>query len=332
MSKIIDSSYLKVIIDDDGTVWGIDGDKLPKILFKSPNEFYLTINSTTKYKCIRMLATPENYHIIDALYHLKVDNKIDSLQLASPSMMQKDRPESSLIRMRLCTLPASLGGWHEITDDEAVIYKIACFLKSLFDERNKFKKDGSIRQSFINNQNSISLTISQLVLKHPLFKRLSFIDDLDPVSLAKIVGSICDPRWFVDNERPERLSKLYSWMGISGPVDSPIKALRRQESFLCWAGDPEEGFMSYRHDAEKLKFKLKEPGCFIIRHAYEKYGNKVETWPFEKITKYFLKFLKMSWLDSIYSYPNPWMEPVFDYSQFFKNKDDLKAFTDFIKK
>ena len=115
MTKIIDSSYLKVTSDEEGKIWIIDGDKMPRKVGIGVDEFVDSILDSKEHKFLRVLAAPINYRLITRLYQLKKGGSIDSVQIATPLLMQKNRPESSLLRMRLCTLPASLGGFHEVT-------------------------------------------------------------------------------------------------------------------------------------------------------------------------------------------------------------------------
>jgi hypothetical protein len=332
MAKIIDSSYLKITADEAGNVWAIDGDKLPKITSDSTGEFVDALKSSGRFKLVRVLAAPINHKIIPLLYDAKAEGCIDSLQLASPIMHQKSRPESSLIRMRLCTLPPSLGGWHEMTYDESLVYKMSNLSESALNIEPKFKKNGCLSVSTLKKLKDIDDSIEALIVKHPIFKYMSFIDDIRPHILGSLIGKICDPRWFVDPNRPDRLSKLFSWVGLCGNVGTVDKDRRRIEALICWAGTEMYGFNSYKNSSELLSNKIADPGCFILKYACDKWGMDFNKWPIETITKYFIKFLRLAWLDCIYPYPNPWMERLFDYSYFFKNREDLKAFTSFIKK
>jgi len=332
MAKMIDSLYYKITADNSGKVWAVDGNGLPKVVCQDVNAYIDDLlDNGSKNKLIRILAAPVNYSLISGFYTAKQEKLVESVQVAGPTLMQKNRPESSLIRMRLCTLPPSLGGWHEMTNDDFIVYTMGTHIEMCKSLSYRFKKDGTPTASTLKKVKEFDTTIGWLMARHSMFKRLSFIDDINPVMLGRLVGSIGDPRWFVDPDRPDRLSRLFSWVGLHGPVKSACKAIRRIEATICWEGTDTYGFRSYNSDPDKLSAKLNDPGCFILKYASDKWGSDFKKWPYEKITKYFIKFLRLSWLDSIYPYPNPWMEPLFDYSQFFKNKNDLDAFKKFIR-
>lgn len=328
MAKLIDSSYLKVIADNDHKVWAIDGDKTPKELGVYVDEFVNEIKATGRHKLIRVIASEGNHPLITKLYRCKMDGDLDSVQLATPSLLQKNKPASSLLRMRMCALPASLGGWHEMTSDDFVMYTMARLVYFYYNLEIKTKKDGSPTLKSKKQMDDIFSHITNLLNNHPVWPYLSFIDGINPVAAADVLTSICDPRWFVDPDRPDRLSKLYSWLGLSGHEGSSQKLRRAASAKACWISD----YVEFKRDSGLLGKKLKDPSCFILKHANKKWGSDDAKWPDSCVSKYLVKFIKLSWMDCIYPFPNPWMEPLFNYSEFFKDPAATKAFRAFIVK
>jgi hypothetical protein len=150
--------------------------------------------------------------------------------------------------------------------------------------------------------------------------------------MAAVLTSIGDPRWFVNPDRPDRLSKLHSWMGLSGDKSCKDKIYRRKATELCWYGGSLGGYREYKDFPTILKDKIADPSCFVIKYACDRWGPDPLYWPYDKISKYLIKFVRLSWLDCIYPYPNPWMEELFDYKSIFKAKGSAKAFESFIEK
>lgn len=333
MTKIIDSSYLKVTSNEDGNIWIIDGDKMPKKVSSSPEEFIGDVMGSDKHKFVRVLASPVNYNLITKLCGLKAKGQIESLQIATPSLMQSKRPESSLLRMRLCTLPASLGGFHESTTDDFAIYTMARLARVLKTVELKIEScKGKVPIKVRNEHSKVVLAMTEAVTNHSVWPYLSFIDSIDPVIAGVVLASIGDPRWFINPDRPDRLSKLYSWMGLSGDRSCPDKVYRKNTIMLCWYGGNMGGFREYENFPVIIKDKIKDPNFFVIKYAHDRWGVDWTKWPRNMVSKYLLRFIRLSWLDCIYPYPNPWMEPLFDYSTFFKSNSHLKEFKDFIKK
>ena len=114
----------------------------------------------------------------------------------------------------------------------------------------------------------------------------------------------------------------------SGIVESKDKSRRAVSLKACWLNN----YVEFKHDDSIVKKMMLEPSNFIIKHAYDKWGPDDNKWLDNKVSKFFLKYIKLSWMDCIYPYPNPWMEPMFIYSDIFKDEINLKAFKAHIKK
>jgi hypothetical protein len=44
------------------------------------------------------------------------------------------------------------------------------------------------------------------------------------------------------------------------------------------------------------------------------------------MSQLFIKYVRMSWMDSLYPFPNPWMEPLLDPDLFFSDPRDAIGF------
>lgn len=169
------------------------------------------------------------------------------------------------------SLAASVGGWRPMTDADAVAYAMAA----------RFDSGGDADDATM-----------ALFATHPAYPALSFIPHLDLRRAARLVATILDPRWFVDPETPDRLSRLKCFLGLVGdrPPGSPGRRSRRALATDAWKSTP------------ALPAAVKEPGYFLWRHwaACDGEHRRADL----KTSCLFLDYLKATWLDAAKQCPD----------------------------
>lgn len=141
---------------------------------------------------VYLLGTQANARLLVALAQQK-DPHVP-IYLASPKTCRKPGAVGTarvVYLMRQINLAASLGGWHSLTAVDLLAYRIADATRT-----------GDIA------------TAVELLHQHPVFPMLSFIPTLQPVAVAKLIGTLLDPRWYVGVQHPERLSALRIFLGV----------------------------------------------------------------------------------------------------------------------
>jgi hypothetical protein len=156
-----------------------------------------------------------------------------------------------------------MGGWHALTDREYAGYSLTALL---------------------NAGPADAHHVAELLAQHAAWPALSFITHLDLQATAQVLAEIGDPRWFIDPERPDSMSRLRSYFGLP-PADggkmSARRTLRRDLLKRAWA----------RPFAD-----IKEPGAFLWRYAKCHHSSaRAEL----ATSQYFLAYLRHTWLDAL---------------------------------
>lgn len=63
----------------------------------------------------------------------------------------------------------------------------------------------------------------ELLLQHPAWSALSFVNIVDPASACALLAKITDPRWFVHPMKPHRASRLFKFLELS-PSSFPVRS------------------------------------------------------------------------------------------------------------
>ncbi len=226
--KTKEDEILKIHLAPGGEVWYSDGVENPRASSGGLSGFVsgLATHGSSKY---RVLGMPEHAPLIMELYqHYCSHRREGVLEVASPLVCENERerhdPEIALFRMRQCLAPPSLGGWHRFTELDYPSYAISAQLA----------KD-----------NGFNDHIRRLLLTHPAWYDLTFIDTIRPEYVVHLLSYILDPRWFVDFRRPERITKIKTFLGLTPRVMRAVsrgeakdrRAVRCRTALYCWKGD-----------------------------------------------------------------------------------------------
>jgi hypothetical protein len=295
--QITDDLILKVHTGPDGQVWFLDGDRPPEnsgVLV----EPFLSSPQVRKAEKVRILGVPENASLAISLYNLK-NGRLNSLEVCSPlaceTSARREKPEHVLFDMRKWTMHhASCGGWHEFQDLDYPSYAIADALRTGATPGHtaRFLKD------------------------HPAWPALAGIPHLFPIGICGLISAILDPRFFIDQDDPDRLSKLEAFLGldpkiaaVGGKTDSPTKQHNRYRLLLdCW-----------KNDDPGQQAASGSPELFVWRAYYAAGGG----WKGDlRASQRFVHYLRHTWLNALY--PHRKGEPLFVPEHFFSDKDIVK--------
>jgi hypothetical protein len=218
-------------------------------------------------------------------------------------------------------LNPAMGGWHEFGRDDHPAYAIAACV------------DYGPRGGDMNAYRR------ELLLQHPAWPALSFIPHLNRGKLAKLLGLILDPRWYVSLRMPKRgcdivpyhddAAKLHAYLGLDPRTMAsvfglcePTDATSRCKLVLdTWAGDGMPTVCEYRY-----------AGYFIWRRHQREAGMVKGAL---RASQLFIDYLRLIWLDAIYcdrvgrpAAPGkrPFQEGLFAPDHFFQQRAEAAAY------
>lgn len=188
-----ESDILKVQLDANGQVWYADGISVPTASAQSCDSFVQSL-SPQRRNHVRVIGTHTNAPLIVSLYRC-----VERLEVASPTICEtaaeRCNPEIALYRMRQCLRPASLGGWHRVTDLDYPSYVLA----------SQFAAAGTMTDE----------SVGQVFRDHPARHDLLFLPTVNQMAAMELISVILDPRWFIDTRNPYRLSRLKMYLGLT---------------------------------------------------------------------------------------------------------------------
>jgi hypothetical protein len=116
------------------------------------------------------------------------------------------------LRREPAGVPASLGGFHRLSESELLIYRAASC--------------------------SDSKEVVALLANHPAWGPINFVPGLDPSALARLLVVILDPRWHVDRERPGCECRLMSYLGLADAARSSWARAHAEAVRRTWCTSP----------------------------------------------------------------------------------------------
>ncbi len=300
MKMLNDATALKLHFEKD-KIWYFQGQGCLKQTMQTPIEFFdskLVRTSPT----VRLIGSRINAGHIVELYKLQEAGNMRCVQICSPicvAAKYRKSPDHVILGLRTFdTKASSVGGFHTLTPDDFHQYKL---IREVFAMRALDEK-----------------TCRNLLQYHPAYLGASFISHLDLIHLCQLLAIIIDPRWYIDETKPDKSSKLESYLGL---IPKTMKG-------LCGDG-PEFGSSTKCRIVLNTwftdKFKLtniEEPQNFLKR-IYKHYGEgSVASL---RASQYFISFLRLSWLQQMHCI-NDGRESLFVPQYFFKNSDEANAY------
>lgn len=265
---------LRLYVDYAHRVWVADRTDPPRRT-RHFSHNYVSNVGIEDGRVVRMLGTSHNVPLIRRVYD-SFRGRPGRVELATPrvcaSINELVTPEVAMLRMRQCNLVPALGGWHAMTDADALSYLIADLLAD-------------------DISNAMSVKVVKAVRRHPLWPYAKFVRGLTEENLSHVIGAVLDPRWFIHPDAPNRVSYLESYLGLSPKVqirvDDPRhivtdKAERRCWLVSqCWYRDPPPGeaeieipgnwlWRTWRHHGRSTigKLRASQPLLSFLRHAW----------------------------------------------------------------
>lgn len=193
--RTVEEETLKVAVSG-GSVWCLDGVGLPCDTGLRPAQF-LEAPLLLQGRLIRIVGSAANAGIIVALCGLR-GSLLEDVEVCSPLVCEsaegRKDPELTLYNMRSFVLPPSLGGWRPVVGDDLTVYSLADHLAA---------------------EGSVTPYARLLAASHPVWAALTFVGGLNEDAAVRLVALIIDPRWYIDPDEPDRLSRLEQYLGLN---------------------------------------------------------------------------------------------------------------------
>jgi hypothetical protein len=328
LSGVIEDRILKMHTAKDGLVWYVDGGR-GAINTHAPIEDFLEDVTCQRARHVRMVGSPGNARALCAMYKRKRAGQLLRLEVASPAVIgrtraERDDPRLMLVRIRDSAadgLNAALGGWHEFGFTDYPAYAIAAC------------------DEFDGQAPGVDEFRVEILQAHPAWPALSFIPHLDLSKLAKLLGVILDPRWYVSLRSPRRgndiipyhddAAKLHAYLGLDPRTMAGAFGLCAESGSTdrcrlvveTWSsgGLPEEPWRA---------------GNFLWRRYSREDGTLKAAL---RASQLFIDYLRLVWLDAIYcdrtkrqpAAPGkrPVQEGLFAPDHFFQYEEEATAYT-----
>jgi hypothetical protein len=282
MKKMLTKSlYLHVA---DSEVWGVTDDNPQDV--KCLCETGSVPNEVFDYESVYIIGTAEAANLIVTLHDMKERHGTPSSVKVGTKVVTTKKPGKNALRLidsiRDLAAP-SLGGWRETSDSNTASYQLI--------------------QKTSHNGWSVVEVKKWCEANHPAWDAISFLEAEALVSVVHVLKKIVDPLWYVDSDKPQRKSKLYSYLGLSpGHI--------RAELVSRYSSNTTAGFVmdACRHG---YSFSDTEPHDFI--HQFKKrYPDPVKATL--RATQLYIDFVCGVWVDRMSS------DELFVPEYFFANK------------
>jgi hypothetical protein len=301
-----DDTAIKLHTAASGVVWFADGDRVPISSGVQADEFVMSLQGRDRPH-VRLIGNHANASLIMRLRALITDAD-GRLEVASPllcdTVAERADPDVALFRLRQCNMPASLGGWHEVTDADYCTYSLVAQLHSDMD--------------FLP-------TSRHLLYRHPAWRYLTFVDSLSEEWAAWLISTVIDPRWYVDPEKPSRLSRVKSFLGldpatmrsvVADPNRTPMspREIKCRMVHCAWAssGPPDA-------------YALSAPSNFVWRVYFDKGADATGSL---RASQKFVEYMVFTWMQAIRSSDPRYSgaQPLFLPELLFKGEEEVRAY------
>jgi hypothetical protein len=323
---VLEDQVLKIHTAKDGLVWYVDGGH-GAINTQAPIEDFLGDDACQRARHVRMVGSSGNARALCEMYKRKRIGQLLRLEVASPAVIgrtraERDDPRLMLVRIRDSAadgLNPAMGGWHEFGPEDYPSYAIAAC--EIYDELGH--DVGQIR--------------AEILAAHPAWPALSFIAHLDLNKLARLLGIILDPRWYVSLRTPRRgddiipyhddAAKMHAYLGLDPRTMAGVLGLSGE------SGSTDRCRLVFDTWASKLLPQgPARPGDFLWRRYVREDG------PVKKAlraSQMFIDYLRLVWLDALYcdragkpAAPGkrPRQEGLFAPDHFFQHDKEAAAY------
>lgn len=284
---------------DDGVVWYGTDQQMATCSRKTVDEFILS-STFRQARLVRVVGLPHNAEMVEKLYQAHLVAGLPEavpIQVGSPSTAPHKNPVASLSAMwRASVDRTSLNSyWATVNANDYASFALTA----------SAHREGRIGDKSLHTARY-----------HPAWPAVSFVWKYDPVAAIKLLLDIGDPRWFRHPVKPNRLSKLYSYLGLNLPnirvmceeSDRPGPNIERASNVVqVWRSSPD----SYA--------EAKQPRAFLdrveISHKDLAHGALAAS-------RKLVRFVREVWIANRSTDP----EVQFFPDKFFSKKDEIDAY------
>ena len=297
------SDDLRVHTDAGGIVWCERSGSRAHYTGFSPEEF-VTKNVFRTAPVVRAVGSAENSRLLLAMYekHKKAPVLAKrNIWLASPAICPtanlRADPVEVLRRMGQPDATARISAnWHLMRAVDFNAHLLRMVVDRDWDTHGITEKARVIFQY------------------HPAFVALSFLESVHWGSTIKTLSLILDPRWYVHAERPNRLSKLMRFLGLTPRNFSDSTSAPKSLNF-----DRGTFVVDSWFKGEAVNYD--SPRNFLWRiFRYHGGGEKGKL----RASEEFIRFVALHWLQDLSHSKNR----LFDPALFFKTREEIKAYND----
>jgi len=299
-------SVLGVHLDEAGLVWTARADQSPVRTSLTVAEF---VNHAPLFGTVRVLGSPRHCSLLCRLHQAALQSGNNfKLEVASPHLVS---PQATLSQTVLAVTnsprtPPSLGGWHAFTDLDMASYSLR-----LICQRG-------------GEQDAWLLAVLRT---HPAWRLVQFIPTLDPLSFARWLAEVLDPRWYVSEHSPDSTSRLEQFLGLRPDVQRRLlrggrtnnATLRCQLTRKCWL--PSDVSLTGQLDIE-------DPRNFLFRVLGSQMHRDAAV-GLVRASQTFTRYVRAVWLNAMSTGTNHEGE-LFSPEQFFKTETEQVAFMQFM--
>lgn len=304
------------------------------ILFPGSVPEFIAEVTPAKYDRIRLTGALANAFLITQLYEAKQQQKIASVEVCTPAIVEKradrSKPGPVLFELGLCPWSPSQGGFHEVVENDYRAYMLAAAAWAV---------DGPMYSD-------------DMLQCHPGWKALQFLQP-SRAAVTAILGNMIDPRWYIDPCYPDRPGKFYEALGLNmrtqanvtnNPIEYVLRVRRRTPCYYtreCWKMCP---INTSTHAIKELcalaSYKpvanSKHPGLRPQDFCWRTWSRLVDRDPVKadlRASQRFADFLRQTWLNELYSGAASVPEEravLFRPADFFKHEEEVHAYEQFI--
>ncbi len=312
----VEGETLKLTVAEDGRVWYLDGVGLPAPSGLDDEQF-LEAPVVRKARRVRVVGSAANARLIIALHRRKQAGELESLEVCSPLVCEsaagRKDPELVLFYMRTFSLCPSLGGWRELTEQDLLTYELAVHIETY----------GRVTREAI-----------EMAENHPVWPALQFIPHLREDEATKLLAIIIDPRWYIDQDDPNRLGQLERYLGLNPATAEAVSkgnidvwmGDRYLTVLSCWLGHTIKMGRSVGKSttvAAQGLLLMQDPRHFLMRiYIAKDFGSK----GLLAACKKFIGYLRHNWLNEVAGHKG--RGRLFVPEHFFEKPEEAVAYRD----
>lgn len=300
-----DLTALKLYADRSGQMWYVDRDG-PVVASGRDQRAFMQLPVYQGAKHIRLLGSAANAKLILQLIVRKKNKDVRKLELCSPMIAgAAEEPEIALINMRRCTMPSSVGGFHDVGNDDYYNYLLIYQLQK--------------QKGVVDDQ------IKRIIAYHPAWPSLSFISNIDAGKAAVLLATLVDPRWFIDQNEPNSGSKLKAYLGLNPKTQAHVSdgsEIIKKDIDARWAERCKLVLDTWKTTSNPPSDAF-IPSHFLWRFWIDKGDAGVAS--DLRTSQYFVSYLRHTWIAALYGGKSAG-EELFVPEYFFKEKMDADSY------